>query len=805
MSDHGLLSSEIRSQHADAIALGRSFKTHGVSEQAAKEFLRTDEGLIYQQRLIEADPAASAQVIRERAILQTMSGQELPRMELVSEPLVKAVPSGTQPTPYTPFFGKESDFLREVAAGARINERFGLPIASEAPVYDLYRIVPRVPTEVFVSTVAPTSELGGAVTRTGGATQYLVPNRNLFSEAVRVSSLGNDLSLHESLSARRSMGASVASAGESGARTNGRSGLAKTVGTAGLALTAYDALTTSARSDALRDQGSVLAAQSELSHFAGRNIGGWAGAAAGAELGLATFGKTPQTAIIGGVVGGVIGSVAGERIADREDAKKIYTQVDKDGVQWRLAGQQWEREELADLTQDAAAQPQRRSFSALPEKTSELNYRATNAAVDLASRDQPSPANPFKLGAGAEDRASLQRADWQRDPRGDGWYRDIVSRVEAPDIPVFEREIASPARAKALDAESTRTIASNIANSPSATAARYEAAYRSEGWDRHGPMPTQITSALAGADTLTASNGLSYVRGADAAWRHEGAVASGNLERELELTRDALLPALAQHADAMSHVSARAALSPEAQDRSNLTSTYAAFGIDPNVESMDAILLAVERTRVMHGLDRSTTSLSPKPDNDGRYSIHSPIDHLVRHEGVVRVAATTTAEDIQRARDDQTTHREPSIEPRAKAPPTDQRAPGETPGPLGIPLGDTSAKETPASPFATSNHPQHALYALLKDNLPQGTSERRLAQFTAECHRGGIGPRSLASIEIAGEHAAFATASGWPRVDVSISASPPSIEESAMRAQEQSLRAQTDAAREMPQAQAMHH
>ncbi|UHH09155.1 hypothetical protein LU699_12735 [Luteimonas fraxinea] len=804
MSDHRLLSEEIRSQHADAIALGRSFKTHGVSEQAAKEFLRTDEGLLYQQRLIEADPTASAQVIRERAVLQTMSGQELPRLVSISEPLVKAVPSGTQPTPYTPFFGKESDFLREVASGGSINERFGLPIASEAPVYDLYRIVPKAPTEVFMSTVAPTSELGGAVARTGGATQYLVPNRNLFSEAVRVSSLGNDLSLHEGLSAGRSIGASITAPVESGALTNGGSGLAKTVGAAGLFLTAHDALTSSARSDALRDQGSVLAAQSELNHFAGRNIGGWAGAAAGAELGLATFGRTPQTAVIGGVVGGVIGSVAGERIADREDAKKIYSQIDKDGVQWRLAGKQWERQELADLTQDAATQPQRRSFSALPEKTSELNYRATNAAVDLTSRDQPSPANPFKLAAGAEDRASLQRADWQRDTRGDGWYRDIVSRVEAPDIPVFGREIASPARAEALDAESTRTIASNIANSPSATAARYEAVYRSEGWDRHGPMPTQVVKALSGADTLTASNGRAYIRGPDATWRHEDAVASGNLASELELTREALMPALAQHAEAMRHVSVRAAPSPEAQDRSNLTSTYADYGVAPSRESLDATLIAVARTRAAHGLDRSTTSLSPQPDSDGRYSIHSPIDHLVRHEGVVRVAATTTAEDIQRARDDQTTHREPSTEPRAKAPPTDQPASDQTPGPLGIPLGETSAKETSASPFAASSHPQHALYALLKDNLPEGTSERRLAQFTSECQRSGIGARSLASIEIAGERAAFATASGWPRVDVNISTPPPSVDESALRAQEQSLRAQIDGAREMPQAQAMH-
>lgn len=53
--------------------------------------------------------------------------------------------------------------------GENLSQFFALPINSESPQYDVYRIKPKAPTEVFVNTVAPTSEQGGQVTKPGGA------------------------------------------------------------------------------------------------------------------------------------------------------------------------------------------------------------------------------------------------------------------------------------------------------------------------------------------------------------------------------------------------------------------------------------------------------------------------------------------------------------------------------------------------------------------------------------------------------------------------------------------------------------
>lgn len=47
------------------------------------------------------------------------------------------------------------------------------------------------PTNVFVSKVAPTTELGGRVSTPGGATQVLVPNRGAWSAPVHVGTIGN--------------------------------------------------------------------------------------------------------------------------------------------------------------------------------------------------------------------------------------------------------------------------------------------------------------------------------------------------------------------------------------------------------------------------------------------------------------------------------------------------------------------------------------------------------------------------------------------------------------------------------------
>src|ERR1700723_1651966 len=96
VTDQGLTPEELKQQHAAEISRSETFVTHGVSEQAAKSYLKTPEGNLYLQRLVQADPSSSASKIADRAMDQIISGRELPRMELSSDPLVKIVPTGSK-------------------------------------------------------------------------------------------------------------------------------------------------------------------------------------------------------------------------------------------------------------------------------------------------------------------------------------------------------------------------------------------------------------------------------------------------------------------------------------------------------------------------------------------------------------------------------------------------------------------------------------------------------------------------------------------------------------------------------------
>jgi len=103
----------------------------------------------------------------------------------------------------------------------------------------------------------------------------------------------------------------------------------------------------------------------------------------------------------------------------------------------------------------------------------------------------------------------------------------------------------------------------------------------------------------------------------------------------------------------MAAVHARAPLSPQEQERANLATTYASFGIKPNADTMEAILLAVQRTRELHGIDATTTSLAPQPNGKGGYNAEGALGHLhTDANGVVRTAAVTSSEDIRSALDE---------------------------------------------------------------------------------------------------------------------------------------------------------
>lgn len=196
MSAPDLTPDDVRLANVEAIAKANTFTTHGVTPQEARQYLRTPEGVLYLSRLEEAAPTGTPIAdLRMRAINQITSGRELPRMEMLDEPLVKIVPKGQQPSPYSPFWAKEADLDAAIQQRKNLSRHFALPVASESPQYDVYKITPKAPTEVFVNTVAPTSELDGQVTKPGGARQFLTPNRQLYEPAELVKTIDNRLPL----------------------------------------------------------------------------------------------------------------------------------------------------------------------------------------------------------------------------------------------------------------------------------------------------------------------------------------------------------------------------------------------------------------------------------------------------------------------------------------------------------------------------------------------------------------------------------------------------------------------------------
>src|SRR3546814_4893215 len=80
----------------------------------------------------------------------------------------------------------------------------------------------------------------------------------------------------------------------------------------------------------------------------------------------------------------------------------------------------------------------------------------------------------------------------------------------------------------------------------------------------------------------------------------------------------------------MAAVLPRPALSPQERESADLATTYDSHGINPDADTMAAILLAVQRTRQSHGIDVATTALAPQPNANGGYDVTSPLAHLYR-------------------------------------------------------------------------------------------------------------------------------------------------------------------------------
>ncbi|OOX19591.1 hypothetical protein Xcaj_04270, partial [Xanthomonas axonopodis pv. cajani] len=475
--------------------------------------------------------------------------------------------------------------------------------------------------------------------------------------------------------------------------------------TAGLLATAADTVMTGQRATQFLGQDNPLAAQSELAHFAGRNVGGWAGGTAAAYA-LGSSGAGPMVLI---AADAYFLSTAGEKAAALLDNRAIYTQTDHAGTQWSFNGTAWAREGKADTTNDGVDNPTSTPIVASYEKARELNYQATNAAAALALKDAPAPLDPYRQPANATDRPSLSTADWRRDAADGQWHRLVKVEISgANDRGSYMQETASPQRAAELEAQAQHTIARNIANSPGAIAARYELAHHRSGWAADGlPMSPAVQQALPDPDTLTASNGQRYYRDIEGQWTSNGPPPDGNRVLELETTRAMLQPALAEQAQAI------AALQQSPQDIQGEQTLYRyrIVGTELQPQWREAIELATQRTREAEGL-AGDGAMQLQRGPGGAFGADSPIAHLQRGpDGVERIAAVTSSEDIRQALRDVQARQQPAA-------PTQQLA--------AAPRSSDGSADADTSSSAPSN--QHALDVQARGQAASAAQERQERQ-----------------------------------------------------------------------------
>ena len=393
------------------------------------------------------------------------------------------------------------------------------------------------------------------------------------------------------------------------------------------------------------------AAKSVLAHYGGRGMGGWVG---GAVTGAAMGWETGPGAMVFIATGAVAGSSIGDRFVKLQDNHAIFHQSDATGVPWAFNGRAWERQGLVDATLDATDNPARTAVVASYDKARELNYRATNTATALALGEAEPPVNPFRLPADEHDHGSLKPAPWTFDADGGQWHRRVVVGADRNDLDIIEVETASQDRAAALSRASLEVMQANVVNGPAGIAARYEAAYEQYGWEKFGPMPEAVRTALTDHDRLIASDGKLYERRPDGHWNHHNAVlgddrAGGTLQLELNASRTLLQANLQQHAEEISTALPRGPKTAEVTQREELMYRYRVAGMELQPEWREAIDLAMQRTRAENGLS-GPGSVQLKPGPDGRIEADSPIAHLQRdREGVDHIAAVTSSEDIRQA------------------------------------------------------------------------------------------------------------------------------------------------------------
>ena len=451
-------------------------------------------------------------------------------------------------------------------------------------------------------------------------------------------------------------GSIVAGEGLAAAEAAGARGLsgARVAGAAGVALMAYDFAVTGHRVVQLSTQGNDTGAESAATHFVGRNAGGIAGGfLLGAGYGAVTGSWTGPGALATGLVGGVAGAYLGERWAEKQDINRIYTQPDRSGNEWTRNPEDpqgtWTRTVSAPLPSGGY---QETRLVAAGRLADELNYRAANDSYSLGLANSPKPQDPYRLDAKAETHPPCEPfetgRDYVRDAQTGKWQLEIRENIDGK-IPVTRNAPISTERETALESQSQTIIAQNAANTPEATAARYQIAYNQFGWNEFAnrePVPEAITNARTQPQPLQASDGHSYTRDAHGEWTTPGTLygtnaATGNTREELNRTWQSQQAGL-QDMASMAEV-ARSNPTPTQSDlHSQVAGMYARAGITRTDAQIDAATAAVAQDHA-----RDTGKQMPfflQLQKDG--SIATVVG---QNDDRMEIRATTTAAEISQA------------------------------------------------------------------------------------------------------------------------------------------------------------
>ncbi|ALN90908.1 peptidoglycan-binding protein [Lysobacter gummosus] len=472
------------------------------------------------------------------------------------------------------------------------------------------------------------------------------PRLNSFDPALSAASVDLDQA-DEALRGPKGQSGSISKdllVGERPIHTLARSG--------GLLATGVDLTLSAQRSAELLEQGNLRAAQSESSRTIARNAGAWIGGTTAAYV-VGSSGYVPVALI---VADAALLAKAADKAVDLVEDYQIHHQADKNGVVWTFADGNWVRPAALDRTPDGISNPVTGVVGANYEKARELGYRATNEAVELALGKMPPPQDPFNLPARESDRMGLDNNHWRRDPATEQWVRSVkVAETGANDRGVYEQQIASPQRADELSRESLGRIQTNIATGREAVAMVYQENYAAQRWRDFDGIPAAVAAATPRPDTLMASDKNLYQRSDAGVWSSGGKVAQGSLELELELTRAARQPSLEQHSQRLASLEARPAPTAEQNQQNELLHRYRVAGVELDPDWQQAIVLATRRTRDEHGLAgpgsmQLQNKTGGKTAADNAVAADSPVAHYQRGlDGVERIAAVTSTQDIEQA------------------------------------------------------------------------------------------------------------------------------------------------------------